>query len=207
MVARARLKLKLEFSSSGMFTTCKVIFTKHGLEKGTRQLWHMVLTDCSVRVVTFLAPRKHSTYGANLGCPLKSYRSRILSSTCGPWMSPRGHVHKVKRAKRIINTEGMRKPYHIKSRVSWKLHQAANAWSACWTSSSLRPEYREVSMDKGSLEWFNQCARPAHRPGPAGDFVCSIELRANILQLQISHPRLRGTSENVIVVFKSCLAT
>ena len=36
--ARLKLKLKLKFSSNGIFKPCKVSFTKHGLEKGTRQL-------------------------------------------------------------------------------------------------------------------------------------------------------------------------
>ena len=35
-------------------------------------------------------------------------------------------------------------------------------------------------MDRGSEGWFNQCARPVHRTGPAGDFVSEIEPRISL---------------------------
>ena len=59
-------------------------------------------------------------------------------------------------------------------------------------------------MDRGSEGWFNQCARPVHRTGPAGDF-CFRDRAANISQHQISNAFLGRISEDVIMVFQSCL--
>jgi hypothetical protein len=62
-------------------------------------------------------------------------------------------------------------------------------------------------INEQGLRWIGQPMLTTEPQDRTSWWFCLFNGAANILQLQISRACLRGTSENVIVVFQSCLTT